>query len=961
MENEKINLAERYWVPKDSVEVSSGFFNPLDTKHEVTLLDTLKTDTPFVVLLGPPGIGKSTEFKTAHSRAIEIGNNAKFISLASIYTQNELENLIVNPTATDKYSFIYLDALDESPVSVPVIQSWIIQLAQSLKLNEEKSGRKTLVRISARTADWSEQFEKQLEEIWGKGSVQVFELPPLTKQQASSFIEKQVPNPAELLEFITQEDMSALASLPVTLRMLLNNFLTHGTLALGDKVTTYRRGILALLEESNQMRRASGSVGDLEVEARFVIAGRIAAASALSTKMLIWDGLYSDSVPNHAIPIHEIAGGSEQAYGNIINVSVKDIRETLRTGLFRQVEADLYEWVHKTFLEFLAAYYIKEHGTTTENILSLIRSHVPGNTHVVPQLREISAWLGTFDHNIWNELVVKEPGLLLSSDVALDSDKDRSVLVDKLLQKLDTLEVYDKTEWRQFYKRLKHKGLAAQLTPVIRDITKNNVVRRTAIDIAEACLQTELIVDLKDVAFDPRENDHIRSQATHALTVILPDNRLTELLPLAINPQGDADDEIKGWALTALWPQHISPEELFSTLTEPKNHSLIGSYSFFIYSLKVPELTPEEAIAGIAWLRAATLRDKQTGSFANFIPALLTEIWKCGESSHVLNELSGLVLDGIDFASRLRHEADLREFQTYYSNDAPNKRRALIRNIFNIAPENWSQARLLIFTPWQIVIQDDLSWLVDELFNESASHIENWLIELIISLIDWENYQELESLFNKSVNHLRLKQALDSASFINLDSEYAKWKQNQYQNQLIDAYKPAKPSRKQTILELLDKCEDKQPDVFWQLNLALLDTGTQIDEFTGVLAPSAGWDELSINERARVLGAAIRYLYEYRVDQDFLQHNTHHRPAAAGYRAFRLLLTEDSSSYTQIPSDIWASWALSILSFSTNDGETEREKQRQIAKDSFTQAPDAFIRAFSKYLNPIPLSCYRSR
>lgn len=951
-------IAERYWIPKGSnVELTDGFFHSEigdsnAVQQRVNYVHSLNIDVACMVLLGPPGIGKSTEFLRAIRAAREHGSDAEFVSLSGIYTSDALETILVDAAVTggERPVFVFLDALDESPVTVPVIQQWLIGAVQTARKLIDQSNSKLLIRISARTADWSDQFENQLQEIWGRDSVQVFELPPLTRDQALAFVNSQSSRALEFFNAVEADSSGAFASRPVTLRMLLNSFLAQGTFS-GDKVAIYRRGILALLEESNRARRARGANGELDTEARFAIAGRIAAASALSTKSVIWDGLYSDPIPSHTIPISEIAGGIEEYLGDRIVASLKHIRETLRTGLFRPIADNTFEWAHKTFAEFLAAYYIKSHGASTDKIFSLVRSGLPGNDRVVPQLREVAAWLSALDRQILEGLVVTEPGLLLSSDVALVSNDDRKELVGQLIRKLDDREMYDRSEWRSYYKRLDHPELAVQLAPIIRDRSKNVILRRTVIDIAEACLRSDLLPVLKAIAFDETENDHIRAQATHALTEIVPWNQRRELIPLVIDPGLDPDDEIKGCALTGLWPQCLTTQELFGVLTKRKNESLIGSYGYFLFTLQIPALDSEGALAALEWLEGEAIRDDTRGSFDKLIPAVLTRIWESATDGEVVRRFARFILDEASVHSRLRHEREMKAFEAVYVSSPPERRRRLILSVFEAAPKEWKQARLLAFIPWPMVIRDDIRWLVDELLNKSGPWNDQWLIDLIIGLVDWGHFREIEFVWEASEKHEGLKQALDAISVVALDSDLAKWRREECKRSETLAARAGRPSLKETILELLDKSEGAEPEAFWRLNLALLeDESERVDEFTGVLVPSPGWEVLDQSEKQRVIAAALRYLKAFRLAEGYLEPNTHHRPAAAGYRALRLLMTEDASSYRELGEEIWSAWALPIVSFSSNDGNSEQELRRTIAKDCYLRVPAAFLSAVSIYL-----------
>src|SRR5688500_13430949 len=81
---ESYSYADRWWIPKGStVAVVAGFFDPeaqgQTTQQRVTYVHSFQSDVPCIVLLGPPGMGKSTEFSRAVSAAQDLGYTAQLI------------------------------------------------------------------------------------------------------------------------------------------------------------------------------------------------------------------------------------------------------------------------------------------------------------------------------------------------------------------------------------------------------------------------------------------------------------------------------------------------------------------------------------------------------------------------------------------------------------------------------------------------------------------------------------------------------------------------------------------------------------------------------------------------------------------------------------------------------------------------------------------------------------------
>jgi hypothetical protein len=178
--------------------------------------------------------------------------------LRSISTFDDLRAIAQSLLDTTKGRTLwFLDGLDESPVSMPVAQQWLLQ---TFTWAQERSPGTLLPRMSVRTADWSSQFEDQLRELWSREGVEVFELTPFTESQARAYVAATTPSADRFWEAVQESGATPFASRPITLRMLLAGFLQQGSLA-QDKISLYRRGILALLDESNRARRTLGIHG----------------------------------------------------------------------------------------------------------------------------------------------------------------------------------------------------------------------------------------------------------------------------------------------------------------------------------------------------------------------------------------------------------------------------------------------------------------------------------------------------------------------------------------------------------------------------------------------------------------------------------------------------------------------------------------------------------------------------
>ncbi len=207
--------------------------------------------------------------------------------------------------------------------------------------------------------------------------------------------------------------------------------------------------------------------------------------------------------------------------GQPVNITDAAVREVFDTGLFSARGPKQLGFAHQTYAEFLAAWYLYIRRMEATQMLSLIAHPGDEAGKIVPQLQETAAWLASLVPLLYDRIVESDPQVLLSSDVATMSPEARERLVGSLLRLFDAGTLID-SQWdrRRKYRKLARPRLHTQLDPFIRDRTKNTIVRRVAIDIAESCRLQVLQELLTGIVLDPNENQHIREQAAAALVRI---------------------------------------------------------------------------------------------------------------------------------------------------------------------------------------------------------------------------------------------------------------------------------------------------------------------------------------------------------------------------------------------------------------------------------------------------------
>jgi glycosyltransferase involved in cell wall biosynthesis len=962
---------ERLWFPAHvQASLIDGYLSEstVPSPNAGTPLDTLR-EMPCLVLLGVPGMGKTSEMQRQVNAAEMRGELVDFVSLGRLTAPAELETLIlgrdhsrVRGSSPGRVWNIFLDGLDEAIAQLTQVEQTIPRILRILA--QHQSFDSIRLRISCRSAEWPQSLEAELRSIWNSDDVAVFELGPLRRSDVAAAVETLAPlQPAvRFLEQIRRHEAEPLASRPVTLNMLLNVYGKDADLPT-EQVQLYRKGLLASIEEANVIRRKNRQTWRLDPGSKLMVAARIAAACVFSDNSEIWTGLNSDIPPAGAILLSEIAGGHEPALGTNFPVSEAELHEVLLTSLFNPINNELFVWSHRTFAEYLAAHYLLEHGLSAEQCMNLLRASSAAEETVPQQLREVAAWLASMHPDFFRALIHSEPDILLRSDVASAAPEDRAALIRELLRRFENQEIHDfHYESRLRYDRLAHPQLAKQLTPYIASKRRGIVVRRVAIDIAEANSVYELADLLADVALDPSDDHHIRAQATAALSKIKVNAAVERLYPLIANDSpDDDDDDLRGYALRALWPDHISLRVLLDALTEPKKENYFGAYAFFLSDLQLPTISGPEAILLLDWLSTMLMDEERSGRFEHVIPRLLYRVWEEGDDASVLERLADFFITAVDQHRHLASENTFQQFVSASVRTDDRQRRRLIKAIIRRAKDNGEGLQLDWLTPrhpMALVSESDLSWFVEELLANESTTPKDVLVDLIIANSHGRNIDELDYLWTAGDQVPALAQSLVRDYSVALDSTAAKWqRENLIRQESLAAKKRNIPSFDvmKRIEQDLSKIEQGSSYGWWELNLLFfteadgrLDVGR---EFTGSITKTSIWTDLPTTLRGRVISTGYRYLVENTIQtKSWLGTSTFHRPAAAGYRALRLLRSEAPQLFSDLVPDVWKKWASAVLGTSFNDDGEERKARNAIAEQCYSCAPVQFCRIMARLI-----------
>ena len=918
---------KRFWCPRSgSINLADGDYLPNPDSDwgracnpELIDFETI-VDRPCLVLLGEAGMGKTTAIEESYKQVYERVKDSEDVCLplfrlGDYSSDTDLCTAIFQSQAVQAWRqshyklHLYLDSLDEGRLSIS-------NLVRILKREIEKLPCDRLYfRITCRTAEWAFSLEEKLEEKWGKDNVSVCKIAPLRRVDVIEAANQNSINSDEFLQEVFKRNAIPLAIKPVTLNFLLDVYAQKRQLPASQE-ELYEKSCLQLCEEVNSDRREAGFQGQLSAKKRRLLAGRIAAVMLFSNRSAVWTSPEYGKIPDSDILLQDLCIGKEEVDEHSFDVDEDCIREVFSiTGLFSvQNLSHRIGFAHRTYAEFLAAWYLKQHQLKLPQILKLIVHSDDSDNRIVPQLHETVAWLSSMVPGVFQKVMETDPNVLLRSDVETTSDSDRSSLVGNLLRLYDKGKlVHNVLNNYRDYKKLTHQGLSEQLRLYICDAAKSLNARYVAIDIAEACEQKSLQNELADIALTFSEPMVIRRNAASAICRIGDAFTKERLKPLALVDSGDdPDDEIKGYALKAVYPNHITVHELFNAITRPKAKFFGGAYQRFIANEIVEHFQPIDLLIALEWVEQKPYRGLQY-PFQQLVDAILFKAWECLDDPEILQIFARIAIERWRNHEALfsdRHDPPFED--TLTQND--EKRYQLLKTIVSILPSLEQKPMWLLGSRTGIVLQKDILWMLERVKQartEQEMYVWSSLIRRTFRYPE-QMPEEAKAILDGSQTNSILHNEfsfwlktidLDSAEAVKIYTAYLQeqaW-QNHYQSVPL-----VEPPPEQRIITCLDSFEAGNFQSWWSLNLemTLLPTSQYYDNVCGQLdiTKLPGWKNADAITRSRIVKAAEIFIQNWKSESSGLDL---HEIDVAAYKALRLLLVENPDYLLTAPLDIW--------------------------------------------------------
>jgi predicted NACHT family NTPase len=961
---------KRFWCPRSS-QINPGDRGYLtdpeseDGKYanpELVGFESI-ADIPCLVLLGEPGIGKSQELgnlKEYTRTKLESGHKVFELNLRSCTSLREDlfqdEQFVAWKDGTYRL-YLFLDSLDEGLLQ---IQTLATQLVDTFKQDQYRDKLSRLyIRIACRTAVFPNILEEGLKELWEESNVGIYELAPLRRVDIQASVTAHGLDAETFLNEVERKSVVPFAIKPITLKFLLNTFQKNNGQFPPDQtlVNLYLDGCRSLCEEQNQSRHASRRIGRLDVTQRLIVTARIAAVTVFANRFAVWTEPNSGNVPGEDVLLEELCLGDEVANERRFPVTRDAIEEALDTGLFSsRGSSSRMGWAHQTYAEFLAAWYLAQNQVSLAQIQTLIFSSEDPEHRLIPQLHETAAWLASMRVDVFQDIIKTDPDILLQSDISTDPNLRKQIVSCLLIQfELEQIYELDANIYRG-YGKLKHPELAEQLRPYINDCNQQSNARNAAILIAEVCKENELQDELTILALDSSQPICLRASAAHALCSLGNADARLRLKPLIVTtiPE-DKNDELKGYALEALWSEILNVEELFQSLTNPKRNNFYGSYQLFLNYKLTPKLHHDDLLVALKWIESQGVRCFGH-PFEELGNSILLRAWEYFNLNDVSKNFAKAA-----FVQRRRHKKIItcnsdhqKNFEESLSNDH-NKRRILIEQMISLILES-SEDILILFSGGiteRLLFSIDIFWMLEKLrCTDSQEESQIWA-HLIQRVFDHQDREQIDALITATQTDKVLKEKflsffeaveLNSANAKKMEAEYIemqKWNGEQHAPPLL------LPSPQERILKLLCQLESGDLSAWWKLNLEMTlkhDSQFYDNEFEWDLTKLPGWQDADEGTQRRIINGAKKYLQQgNELSYDWIGGNqiTLDRPAMGGCRALLILLKMGPGFLDSLSSEVWSRWTPAIIASPCNN--YHEYEYLEIVKLSYLNAPDQAI------------------
>lgn len=406
----------------------------------------------------------------------------------------------------------------------------------------------------------------------------VIRLVPLTDEQRRAFAQaKGVRDIDAFMGAIDQQGLDVLAERPGDMLDLVQYWADHKRF--GTLTTMTEAAVVAKLHEPDRYRPDNT---DLALAKAREGAERVAAALTLAkTFTLIAPGQEPDL---------RLASGALDAVGLLDDWNVAESNALLRRGIFAPSTYGRVRFHHRSTQEYLTACWLKrliDGGCELSEIFGLIFAERYGVETVAPSLRASAAWLAHHYPDVRDEIIRREPLLLITyGDPAALSTESKTKVLLNFARKHAAGEIADDSVDR----RALGMFASPDLSDAIREAWRINSRKDFRHDLIRTVREGRIVgcSDLAEkIARDGKEADQSRITAVDALVACEAGGSLQRVATdLMVDPT-KASQRLAAGLANALFPVYLNVVQLLTLIekAQPASSSSIEGFAYAIDQL----------------------------------------------------------------------------------------------------------------------------------------------------------------------------------------------------------------------------------------------------------------------------------------------------------------------------------------------------------------------------------------
>ena len=521
------------------------------------------------VLLGEPGMGKSTEFR---EEARRIGTIKPI--LARHFLRRKPENCPEWQTGP-----LFIDGLDEVRAGGGNPKEVIDQIIKQL----EDLARPQF-RLSCRSGSWlGIGDQEELNILSNSDAIPVLQLNPLTHQDIQEILSQRGLEGKNFIHHAHKHNLVAFLFNPQLLNLLLQSWGTNNWPY--TPCEAFENACRELIQERNQKHLDVHSF-DLQPSLEEILnaAGELSALTLIAGKSG-WTATYTDDT--------EI-------------LSLSDVKNPDRLAAFDSAiftgSRESRTPIHRLITEYLGARYLDgkiRDGLSVRRVLALLAGYdgIP-----LPDLRGLAGWLAAFNRRARETLIHTDPiAVAFNGDASSFNSKERRQLLENLEHNIDLQYAWPSEAalgalagrqgvsviWKLANSPIRSENRQILVYMLLLGISQMNATTHVEREHFSTTHLDEDCENLLKIIHDRSWKSNVRCEALRAIDVLLINSRdrgirLRSLIKdLDANRLSDHGNELRGTILTLLYPGELRPAELWDHLATDNSTYRYGAYLRF--------------------------------------------------------------------------------------------------------------------------------------------------------------------------------------------------------------------------------------------------------------------------------------------------------------------------------------------------------------------------------------------